>query len=163
MHYDLIPDIVVMGKGMGGGLPVGAFTASAAQMKQLQDNPKLGHITTFGGNPVIAAAALATLEELQESTLMADTLKKETLFRSLLKHPLIKEVRGKGLMLALIMESAEIANTLVLEAQKAGLILFWLLFELKAVRITPPLTVSESEIRKGCQLILDLLEKIDKK
>ncbi|WP_420379099.1 aspartate aminotransferase family protein [Gilvibacter sp.] len=163
MHYDLIPDIVVMGKGMGGGLPVGAFTASAAQMKQLQDNPKLGHITTFGGNPVIAAAALATLKELQESTLMADTLKKEALFRSLLKHPLIKEVRGKGLMLALIMESAEIANTLVLEAQKAGLILFWLLFEPKAVRITPPLTVSESEIRKGCQVILDLLEKIDKK
>lgn len=162
-HYDIVPDVVVMGKGMGGGLPIGAFTAANHHMKQLQDNPKLGHITTFGGNPVIAAAALATLTELQTSTLIADTLKKEKLFRSLLKHPLIKEVRGKGLMLGLILENAEIANQLVLESQQAGLILFWLLFEPKAVRITPPLTITESEIRQGCHVILEVLEKIHSK
>ncbi|MDC7998885.1 aspartate aminotransferase family protein [Gilvibacter sediminis] len=161
MHYDIVPDVVVMGKGMGGGLPVGAFTASAAHMKQLQDNPKLGHITTFGGNPVIAAASLATLHEIQESELMPETLEKEQLFRSLLKHPQIKEIRGKGLMLALILENADITNRLVLEAKEAGLILFWLLFEPRAVRITPPLTINKDEIRKGCQVILDILNKID--
>ncbi|WP_435577649.1 aspartate aminotransferase family protein [Gilvibacter sp.] len=161
MHYDLVPDVVVMGKGMGGGLPVGAFTASAAHMKQLQDKPKLGHITTFGGSPVIAAASLATLNEIQESELMPETLEKEALFRSLLKHPQIKEIRGKGLMLALILENADITNRVVLEAKEAGLILFWLLFEPRAVRITPPLTISKDEIRKGCQVILDILNKID--
>lgn len=160
MHYGIVPDIVVMGKGMGGGLPIGAFSASNAHMKQLQDNPKLGHITTFGGNPVIASAALATLNELQESDLMSETLEKEQLFRSLLKHPSIKEVRGKGLMLALIMDSPETTNHLVLEAQNEGLILFWLLFEPRAVRITPPLTISEEEIRQGCHVILDILNKM---
>ncbi|WP_024771205.1 aspartate aminotransferase family protein [Aquimarina macrocephali] len=159
-NYDIIPDIVVMGKGMGGGLPVGAFTASTTMMDQLQDNPKLGHITTFGGNPVIAAAALATLQEITESDVMAATLEKEKLFRSLLIHPLIKEVRGLGLMLAFITPSAEITNQVILKCQDHGLILFWLLFEPLAIRITPPLTISESEIREGCQIILTVLDQI---
>ena len=159
-NYDMIPDIVVMGKGMGGGLPVGAFTASSAMMDQLQDNPKLGHITTFGGNPVIAAAALATLQEITEGDLMAEALKKEKLFRSLLVHPLIKEIRGIGLMLAFITPSAEITNEIVLRCQDKGLILFWLLFEPTAVRITPPLTISEEEIKEGCQIIIDVLNEI---
>ncbi|WP_027392206.1 aspartate aminotransferase family protein [Aquimarina latercula] len=159
-NYDIIPDIIVMGKGMGGGLPIGAFTASSSMMDQLQDNPKLGHITTFGGNPVIAAAALATLQEITESDLMAATLKKEKLFRSFLVHPLIKEIRGVGLMLALITPSAEITNEIVLRCQDKGLILFWLLFEPKAVRITPPLTISEEEISIGCQIIIDILDEL---
>ncbi|MBQ4804277.1 aspartate aminotransferase family protein [Aquimarina sp. MMG015] len=159
-NYDIIPDIIVMGKGMGGGLPIGAFTASSSMMDQLQDNPKLGHITTFGGNPVIAAAALATLREITESDLMAATLKKEKLFRSLLVHPLIKEIRGIGLMLALITPSAEITNEIILRCQDKGLILFWLLFEPKAVRITPPLTISEEEISIGCQIIIDILDEL---
>lgn len=159
-HYGIVPDIVVMGKGMGGGLPIGAFTASATMMDQLQDNPKLGHITTFGGNPVIAAAALATLQEITESDVMAATLEKEKLFRSLLVHPLIKEIRGLGLMLAFITPSAEITNQVILKCQDHGLILFWLLFEPLAVRITPPLTISESEIREGCQIILTALDQI---
>lgn len=159
-NYDIIPDIVVMGKGMGGGLPIGAFTASTTMMDQLQDNPKLGHITTFGGNPVIAAAALATLQEITESDVMAATLKKEKLFRSLLIHPLIKEIRGLGLMLAFITPSAEITNQVILKCQDHGLILFWLLFEPLAVRITPPLTISEREIREGCQIILNVLDQI---
>ena len=159
MHYDVIPDILVMGKGMASGMPIGAFTASSAMMTTLSDRPKFGHITTFGGNPVIAAAALATLKELHTSTLMKDTLEKEALFRERLNHPLIKEIRGKGLMLALILTDAEAANYLVLEAKKNKLILFWLLYESRAVRITPPLTISKEEIIKGCDLILKVLDR----
>ncbi len=157
-QYNCTPDIVVMGKGMASGLPVGAFSASKAHMDLLSRHPKLGHITTFGGNPVIAAAALATLRELQETRLMAEALEKEALFRELLIHPLIEEVRGKGLMLAILVPEPALADYLVLEALKKGLLLFWLLFEPRAVRISPPLTLTEGEIREGCALILDLLE-----
>ncbi|WP_299256942.1 aspartate aminotransferase family protein [uncultured Aquimarina sp.] len=160
-NYEMVPDILVMGKGMGGGLPIGAFTASSSMMDKLQDNPKLGHITTFGGNPVIAAAALATLQEITESDLMAEALQKEKLFRVLLIHPLIKEIRGIGLMLTIMTPSAEITNEIVLRCQDKGLILFWLLFEPLAVRITPPLTISEEEIKEGCQIILEILNEIE--
>ncbi|MGB5500461.1 MAG: aspartate aminotransferase family protein [Maribacter sp.] len=156
-QYDCIPDILVMGKGMASGLPVGAFTASNAMMSTLKNHPKLGHITTFGGNPVIASACLATLKEITESDLIAATLGKEIRIRKLLKHKFIKEIRGKGLMLALIMESPEIADYLILSAAKKHLILFWLLFEKRAVRISPPLTISHDEIEKGCQTILEVL------
>ena len=159
-NYNVIPDIVVTGKGLGGGLPIGAFTASKAHMDLLQDSPKLGHITTFGGNPLIAASALATLQEVVQSDLMAEALKKEQLIKKLLKHPLITEIRGRGLMLAAITTSAEVTNQVILEAQNQGLILFWLLFEPKAIRITPPLTISNEEIMKGCGIIIDLLNTI---
>lgn len=159
-NFDVVPDIIAMGKGMGGGMPIGGFTASAALMDCLSENPAMGHITTFGGNPVVAAGALATLQEITETDLMAATLRKEKLFRELLVHPLIKEVRGKGLMLAPIMNSAEIANEVVLQAQDEGLILFWLLFEKRAVRISPPLTISEEEIREGCGIIIDILNRL---
>lgn len=159
-HYDIVPDIVVMGKGMGGGMPVGAFTASAEIMDSLQDEPKLGHITTFGGHPVIAAASLATLQEITESDLMIQALEKEKLFRQLLQHEYIEEIRGKGLMLSLIVRNSDIANQIILGCQEEGLILFWLLFEPKAVRITPPLTISEEEIRKGCAIIMKVLSQI---
>jgi acetylornithine/N-succinyldiaminopimelate aminotransferase len=160
-NYNCIPDIVVMGKGLGGGMPIGAFTASSELMDLLQDNPKLGHITTFGGHPVIAASALATLKEITESNLMKEALEKEQLFRKLLVHPLIKEIRGKGLMLALITPTTDITNAIVLQAQDQGLILFWLLFEPKAVRITPPLTISNEEIAKGCAIIIGILNKLN--
>ncbi|MGC1203869.1 MAG: aspartate aminotransferase family protein [Flavobacteriaceae bacterium] len=159
-HFNCIPDILVTGKGLGGGMPIGAFTASGDLMNLLQDNPKLGHITTFGGHPVIAASALATLKEITESHLMQQALEKEQLFRKLLVHPLIENIRGIGLMLAIITPSETITNTLVLEAQNQGLILFWLLFEPKAVRITPPLTISNEEIIKGCEIIISILDKI---
>lgn len=157
-NFDMVPHVVVMGKGMGGGLPIGAFTASSQMMDTLSEDPKLGHITTFGGNPVIAAAALATLREITESSLMVEALEKEAYIRELLIHPLISEIRGRGLMLALILPSAETANELVLQAQKNGLILFWLLFETRAVRITPPLTISKEEIKEGCGIIIELLD-----
>ncbi|MBW2938344.1 aspartate aminotransferase family protein [Aureisphaera sp. CAU 1614] len=162
-NYDVVPDILVMGKGMGGGLPIGAFTASNELMSHLKDNPKLGHITTFGGNPVIAAAALATLKEITETSLMKDALAKENTFRKLLKHPLIKEVRGKGLMLVVMVESAEMASEIILACKERGLILFWLLFEGKAIRITPPLTISEEEIEKGCAILTEVLNTINTK
>lgn len=156
-HFDCIPDILVIGKGMAAGLPVGAFVSSKKMMDTLQVNPKLGHITTFGGNPVIAAASLATLQEITEKQLIEQTLEKENLFRTLLVHPLIKAIRGKGLMLALLLDNEEIVNYLVLTAAKKGLILFWLLFELKAVRISPPLTISMKEIAIGCDQIIGIL------
>ncbi|WP_369753475.1 aspartate aminotransferase family protein [Flavobacterium sp. WC2409] len=159
-NYDVVPDILVMGKGMGGGMPVGAFTASAAMMDLLSDNPKLGHITTFGGHPVIAAACLATLQEITETDLMSSALEKENLFKSLLVHPLIQEIRGKGLMLAAMTRSAAITNEVILKCQDRGLILFWLLFEGCAIRITPPLTISEEEIREGCAIMLEVLNEI---
>ncbi len=159
-NYDVVPDIVILGKGMGGGMPVGAFSASSAHMDLLSDNPKLGHITTFGGHPVIAAACLATLQEIAETTLIADTLTKEKLFRELLVHPLIEEVRGRGLMLAAMTSSSEITNKVIFKCQDKGLILFWLLFEGCAIRITPPLTISENEIREGCAIILESMNEI---
>ena len=159
-NYDVVPDILVMGKGMGGGMPVGAFTASAERMDLLSENPKLGHITTFGGHPVIASACLATLKEITETNLMPEALEKEKLFRSLLVHPLIEEIRGKGLMLAAMTKSADIANEVILKCQDKGLILFWLLFEGTAIRITPPLTISNEEIKEGCAIILEVMDDI---
>ena len=159
-HYNCQPDIVVTGKGLGGGLPIGAFTASKVMMDTLKDNPKLGHISTFGGHPVVAAAALATLTEITSSNLMSETIEKEKLVRKHLKHPLITDIRGKGLMLAALTPSAEITNEVILKAQDKGLILFWLLFEPKAIRITPPLTISNEDIIKGCKIIVDILNKI---
>ena len=160
MNYNVVPDILVMGKGMGGGLPIGAFTASKPLMDLLQEKPKLGHITTFGGNAVIAAAALATLKEITQSSLMQQALEKEILLRSLLVHDAIKEIRGTGLMLALIMETPAIANEVILRCKDKNLILFWLLFEPRAIRITPPLTISNAEIIEGCTILSQVLNEI---
>lgn len=159
-HYDCIPDILVTGKGLGGGMPIGAFTASKAMMHTLQNHPKLGHITTFGGHPVIAAAALATVKEVIESKLMPQALEKEQLVRKHLVHPLITDIRGKGLMLAAMTPSEDITNQVILRCQDEGLVLFWLLFEPKAIRITPPLTISNAEIIKGCEIIVKVLDTI---
>jgi acetylornithine/N-succinyldiaminopimelate aminotransferase len=161
-NYNCTPDIVVVGKGLGGGMPIGAFSASAELMDSLSDSPKLGHITTFGGHPVIAAAALATLKEITESTLMNDALEKEKYIRKKLKHPLIKEIRGKGLMLSALTSSPEITNKVVIEAMNQGLILFWLLYEPKAIRITPPLTISFEELEQGCNTLLKILDSLSK-
>lgn len=160
-HYNCVPDILVTGKGLGGGMPIGAFTASNKLMATLKDNPKLGHITTFGGHPVIAASALATLKEITSSNLIDKALEKEQLIRNHLIHPLIKEIRGLGLMLALITPSSEITNEIIFKCKSRGLILFWLLYEPKAVRITPPLTISNQEIIKGCYIIMEVLNEID--
>lgn len=159
--FGVIPDILVLGKGMAGGMPVGAFVSSYEKMALLSQNPKMGHITTFGGNPVIAAAAKATLTQLLETDLIEQTLRKEQLFRSLLVHPQIQEVRGKGLMLAPLLKDADTASRVILKCMEEGLLLFWLLFEERALRITPPLTISEAEITQGCQILLKVLDELD--
>ena len=161
MDHGIVPDILVTGKGLGGGLPVGAFIAAQHHMAQLKEAPSLGHITTFGGNPVIAAACRATLSTILSRNLMAETLKKEQLFRELLLHKKIKEIRGKGLMLALIMDSPETSQQLVKQSIKNGLLLFFLLFEPKAVRISPPLTISKKQIKHACQKILQVLDGLN--
>ena len=159
-HYNMIPDIFVTGKGLGGGFPVGAFCASKELMNLLQDKPILGHITTFGGHPVIAAACHATLKTLLQSNLINETLEKEQYIREQLQHQGIQEIRGKGLMLALILRTPEHAQQLVKIALERGLLLFFLLFEKRAVRVTPPLTISKKEIKKGCDIILNILDEI---
>ena len=159
-NYDVIPHIIIAGKGLGGGMPIGAFISSHEIMDCLKQHPKLGHITTFGGHPVIAAAGLATLTELLNSTLIEQTLQKEILIRKQLIHPLIKEIRGKGLMLAAIVESEEIASKIIVKCIEEGLLLFWLLFEGKAIRITPPLTISEEEIVEGCSIMIRIMNEI---
>lgn len=162
-QYGIEPDVVITGKGLGGGMPIGAFMASKERMDLLTRNPKLGHITTFGGHPVIAAAALSTLQTLLNSDLMEQTRSKEKLFRKYLVHEQITEIRGKGLMLALVMKNPEVTNYLILNGVKKGLLMFWLLYEPRAVRITPPLTLSEKQILSGCQIILDILDTYQKK
>jgi len=161
-HFDIIPDILVYGKGLGGGFPIGALTTRKKYMALFKQNPILGHITTFGGHPVIAAAAHSNLKETLSSNIMSKIEEKENLIRRILKHELIIEIRGKGLMLALILKKPDLTKKLVEGCLKNGLILFYLLFEPKAVRITPPLTISENEIKKGCKIILSELDKIEK-
>lgn len=159
-NYGCIPDIIITGKGLGGGMPIGAFIADKHIMDVLQDKPKLGHITTFGGHPVIAAAGVATLRELFGSNLIAETLRKEQLIRSYLTHPSIKEIRGKGLMLAALVETPEMASQIILKCMDEGLFLFWLLYEGKAIRITPPLTISDEELKKGCELLIRVIQEV---
>jgi len=159
-NYHCVPDIIITGKGLGGGMPIGAFIAEKKVMDVLQADPKLGHITTFGGHPVIAAAGLATITEVTNSNLIKETLRKEQLIRLYLQHPSIIEIRGKGLMLAAMVATPEIASQIILKCMDKGLLLFWLLFEGKAIRITPPLTISDEELKKGCDLFLSVLEEV---
>lgn len=160
-NYNVTPDIIITGKGLGGGMPIGAFIASFEVMDCLKEYPKLGHITTFGGHPVIASAGLATVQEIIAASLMDEALRKEKIIRDAFKnHSAVKEIRGKGLMLALLVDTPETASQVILKCLDKGLILFWLLFEGRAIRITPPLTISDEELKKGCDLILSELDKL---
>ncbi|WP_299052694.1 aspartate aminotransferase family protein [uncultured Polaribacter sp.] len=161
-NYNVQPDIVITGKGLGGGMPIGAFIASYKHMSLLKENPTLGHISTFAGHPVIAAAAVATVKEILRKNLLKESLRKEILIRELLTHPSIKEIRGKGLMLAVILESSEMAQKVIYKCIDKGLILFFLLFEGSAMRVTPPLTISDKEIKKGCKIIINAIDEIVK-
>lgn len=160
-NYKIVPDILVIGKALGGGFPIGALISDRKLLSKFISNPELGHITTFGGHPVIASAGLKTLQIILRERLHLKTLKKEKIFRDRLKHELIEEIRGSGLMLCLIMKNSSIASQLVSESLNKGLILFFLLYEKRAVRITPPLTISENEINKGCDIIIQSLKKIN--
>ena len=156
--YNVVPDILFVAKGMGGGMPIGAFIASWELMNLLTFQPKLGHITTFGGHPVNCAASLATLEVLLSANIMSKMEAKEQLFRQQLQHSKIKEIRGKGLMLAIEFDNEELTKKVEEKSLDNGLILFYFLFTKTAVRITPPLTISEEEIIKGCEIIKGILD-----
>ena len=158
--FDVVPDILCIAKGMGGGMPIGAFISSKQNMALLKDNPMLGHITTFGGHPVNCAASLATLETLiKEPDIIDSVYRKEKLFRDNLIHPKIKEIRGKGLMLALELGKKEWCNTLVEKGYDQGIITFFFLFTKTSVRISPPLNISDKQIIEACQKIKHILNQ----
>lgn len=158
-HFGIVPDILVIGKGMGGGVPVGAFMSSKKIMESLSHSPKLGHITTFGGNPLIAAASHATLKEVLESGLMTQVDEKEKLFRKLLVHSKIKNINGKGLMLAVNLEDPNYTLEVAKKCMDKGLVVFWQLYRNEYLRISPPLTISNEEITEGCRIILEVLDE----
>jgi acetylornithine/N-succinyldiaminopimelate aminotransferase len=156
-HFGILPDILTLGKGMGGGMPIAAFIASEKIMSDLSNNPVLGHITTFGGHPVNCAAALATLQVLLEENHIEKVSGKEILFRQLLVHPQIKEIRGKGLLLAVVFESKEFNFKVIELCIKAGLITDWFLFCDHAMRLAPPLIITDEEIKSACAIILSCI------
>lgn len=156
-HYDIIPDVILLGKALGGGMPLGAFVSSFDNMQSFTDNPVLGHITTFGGHPVCCAAGKVGLELLLHENIIDSVQQKEKLFHELLVNPKIKAIRSKGLLIAVELESNEmVLKTLQLCLEK-GLFSDWFLFASNCVRIAPPLTISEKEIRKACDLLLSCL------
>lgn len=156
-QYGIYPDILLSAKGMGGGMPIGAFMASQQIMKVLKTNPILGHITTFGGHPVSCAASLAALQVTINERLSEAALAKGGLFKSLLIHPKIKEIRGKGLMLAAEMESFDKLKATIDRCIELGVVTDWFLFCDNSMRIAPPLTITEHQIREACAVILDVL------
>ncbi|WP_423147303.1 aspartate aminotransferase family protein [Rubrolithibacter danxiaensis] len=160
--YDIVPDILLLAKGMGGGMPIGAFIADKNIMDALKENPILGHITTFGGHPVSCAAGLATLSVILEENLTHTVNQKEQLFRTLLVHPEIKELRGKGLMLAVQLSTFKLVEEVSKQCAEDGLIIDWFLHCDTALRIAPPLTITEDEIKKACSIILNALNKAEK-
>lgn len=153
-HFDIQPDVLVCAKGMGGGMPIGAFISSREIMSALKNNPLLGHITTFGGHPVSAAASLATIQVIYEEKLTAQVEQKALLFRELLDHPKITGMRNKGLMMALSFDSFEVLKPIIDRCIGNGVITDWFLFCDNAMRIAPPLTISEEEIRLACSRII---------
>ncbi|WP_285010226.1 aspartate aminotransferase family protein [Pedobacter faecalis] len=159
-HYGIVPDILLLAKAMGGGMPIGAFISSKQIMSVLAENPILGHITTFGGHPVSCAAGLAALNVILQENLLAEVPAKEQLFRSLLVHPLIREVRGVGLMLCIQLDHFEQVEKVSEIATRNGVIIDWFLHCETALRIAPPLIISEEEIRKACAVILDALDQL---
>lgn len=158
-QFDVVPDILTIGKAFGGGLPIGAFIADQKLMKVLTHDPPLGHITTFGGNPVCCASALATLEVIEQEHLLSTVESKGALIQSLLKHPKIKEIRRFGLLFAIDFETAEEVNRIVEYAKDKGVICYWFLSHPNSFRIAPPLTISEKEIREACIIIGEAIDR----
>ncbi|HTB32632.1 MAG TPA: aspartate aminotransferase family protein [Bacteroidia bacterium] len=159
-HFGIKPDIITIGKAMGGGLPLGGFVANRKIMQVLADNPPLGHITTFGGHPLCCAAGLAALDVLINDKFHEQAAQKEKLFRTLLKHPSIKEIRGKGLMLAVEFNNEELCKKAIGVCLKKGIIVDWFLFCPTAMRIAPPLIIQEKEIKHACTVIISALKEI---
>ena len=159
--FGVTPDILCIAKGMGGGMPIGAFISSKENMDALKENPKLGHITTFGGHPISCAAALSTLQTLLKNSYIINSIpNKEKIFRKGLEHPLVKEIRGVGLMLAIELGDVKKCRKFVELAYKKGLITFFFLFTGTAVRLSPPLVITEVEIQSACKKIQEVLNEL---
>ena len=158
-QYGIVPDVLLLAKGLGGGMPIGAFVAPAEIMKVFSFDPILGHITTFGGHPVSCAAALATLQVLTESDLIAQVPQKEALFLDLLRHPNIRDIRSAGLMMAVELDDFDQVQKTIKTCIENGLITDWFLFNDRSLRIAPPLIITEEEIRKACGIILEALNR----
>ncbi len=160
-RFGVTPDIFTIAKGMGGGMPIGAFVSSKEIMQCLKTNPVLGHITTFGGHPVSCAAALATLNVLLESNYIEEVASKEELFRKRLVHPKIQEVRGVGLLLAVELGSASMVQKVIKGALNRGILLDWFLFCDTAFRIAPPLIITSDQIEMACKALLEAIDEVD--
>jgi acetylornithine/N-succinyldiaminopimelate aminotransferase len=161
-QFDVIPNILLLGKALGGGMPLGAFIADIKLMNTLTNNPVLGHITTFGGHPVSCAAGKAALEVLLESDWIDEVRTKEQLFAQLLKHERIQAVRTGGLWAAVEFESFEFCKKVIDRCIEKGVITDWFLFAPNCLRIAPPLIITEDEIRHVCNVILDSINEVDK-
>ena len=158
-HFEIVPDILMLAKGIGGGMPLGAFVARKDIMDVIKDNPMLGHITTFGGHPVSCAAALASLEVIQGEKLLDNVAAKAELFRQELDHPKIKEIRGMGLMMCIQLETFEQVYQVSTYCAEHGVMIDWYLHCETALRLAPPLTISEKEIKYACEIIRQGIEK----
>ncbi len=158
-HFDIVPDILTIAKAFGGGLPIGAFISSEENMKTLSVEPMLGHITTFGGNPVCCASALASLEVLLEENIIPQVEEKGQHIESLLHHHHIREIRRIGLLFAIDFDTEERVNSIVNYAKEHGVICYWFLSHPNSLRIAPPLTISKEEINAACAVILEAIEK----
>lgn len=156
-HFNIAPDILTVAKAFGGGLPIGAFISDRKIMKTLTHDPMLGHITTFGGNPVCCASALATLTAIQEEHLVEQVEVKGRLFEKYLKHPSIKELRRIGLLFAVDFETPERVSAIVHACKEKGVICYWFLSHPYSFRIAPPLTISDQEIKDSCEVILSAI------
>ncbi|WP_174238683.1 aspartate aminotransferase family protein [Pedobacter sp. L105] len=159
-HYGIVPDILLLAKALGGGMPIGAFIADREVMGVLKENPILGHITTFGGHPVSSVAGLASLNVILDEDLVAGVKDKGDLFLELLVHPLIREVRGIGLMMAMQLDTFEQVERVSKLCAAEGVIIDWFLHCETALRIAPPLIITEEEIRKACGIILQALDRL---
>jgi len=159
-HYDIVPDILLTAKGLGGGMPIGAFIANREVMSVIKENPILGHITTFGGHPVSAAAALASLEVITEEKWMDQVAHKHLLFKEHLQHPLIREVRGLGLMMCIQLDSFQQVEFISKYAAEHGVMVDWFLHHETALRLSPPLIINDEEIIAACRVLKDGLDQV---
>ncbi|PKK38369.1 aspartate aminotransferase family protein [Siphonobacter sp. SORGH_AS_0500] len=159
-QFGIVPDVLLSAKGMGGGMPIGAFIAPQELMKVFKNNPILGHITTFGGHPVSAAASLATVQTILEEKLCESVQAKAELFRELLVHPAIREVRGHGLFMAVEFADFTQLKAIIDHGIENGVITDWFLFCDNSMRIAPPLTITEAEIRQACEVILNAVKAV---
>ncbi len=160
-HFNIVPDVITVAKGMGGGMPIGAFISSTALMKSLTENPILGHLTTFGGNAVCCAAALASLRVIQNEKLLDSVAEKELIFRENLVHHRIKKIYGLGLLLAIEFESSAFNFAVIALCMQKGLVTDWFLFSSHKMRIAPPLQITEEQILWACQVILECIQLVD--